>query len=403
MGILKFIFIAIVLIFPLGEIGRFQFTNGIALSINDIGVAILVTCWLIIHLLKRKKIATGLLTKNILIFVSVGFLSLIINIRFLDQKELMVSSLYLLRWVVYAGVYFVVLEFDRNFKKKSLFLITAVGFLIVVIGYLQYFLYPNLRNLYYAGWDEHLYRMFSTFLDPNFAATFFVLFFLFVTGLLFDDSKNRKIRKTLIMGTIGILTLGAIFLTYSRSGLLMLFFSVLMFLIMNKLKRWIIAVLLLLIVLIVLSPKAFQTEGTNLLRIASSQERIQSAQHALTIFKDNFLFGVGFNAYRYAQIRYGYLKGENSLFSHAGSGTDNSFLFVMVTSGIVGLVSYLFLWYKALKIYSAKPKIVSKIILFSSFFGLFINALFINSLFYPFIMEWVWIFIGINESVKESR
>lgn len=403
MDILKFIFIVTVLIFPLGEIGRFQFSNGIAFTINDISIAILVTCWLITHLLKRKKISAKSLTKQIFIFAGIGFLSLVINNRFLSQQEFVVSSLYLLRWIVYAGVYFVVSEFDFKFKRKSLFLITVVGFLIVVIGYLQYFLYPNLRNLYYAGWDEHLYRMFSTFLDPNFAATFFVLFFLLVAGLFFDYFKNRKMGKLLILGTIGILTLGAIFLTYSRSGLLMLFFSVLIFLILNKLRRWIIAAALILIVSIVLSPRAFQTEGTNVLRIVSSHERVQSAQHALTIFKDYPLFGVGFNAYRYTQIRYGYLKGDKSLVSHAGSGTDNSFLFVLVTSGIAGLISYLYIWYRALKVGNAKPKNVGQIVLFSSILGLFVNALFINSLFYPFVMEWVWIFMGINESVKESR
>ena len=66
------------------------------------------------------------------------------------------------------------------------------GSLIVLLGFIQLMFYPALRNLYYLGWDEHLYRMFSTFLDPNFAGAFFVLFTLFVIDMSLRYKKEFK-------------------------------------------------------------------------------------------------------------------------------------------------------------------------------------------------------------------
>jgi hypothetical protein len=60
----------------------------------------------------------------------------------------------------------------------------------------------------------------------------------------------------------------------------------------------------LLILLAIFSPKSFQTEGTNLFRIASSEARLASAQAALKVIDKNLIFGVGFNAFRYVMFDY---------------------------------------------------------------------------------------------------
>ena len=51
------------------------------------------------------------------------------------------------------------------------------GLVIVGLGFVQYFFYLGLRNLYYLGWDEHLSFIFQL-LDPNFAGAFPALFFI---------------------------------------------------------------------------------------------------------------------------------------------------------------------------------------------------------------------------------
>jgi len=76
-----------------------------------------------------------------------------------------------------------------------------------------------------------MFRMFSVFLDPNYTGSFLVLYFLFIGDLIY---KRKKQHKYLI--AIFILTLIAIFLTFSRSALLMLIVgsSVYLFIIKRK-------------------------------------------------------------------------------------------------------------------------------------------------------------------------
>ena len=133
----------------------------------------------------------------------------------------------------------------------------------------------------------------------------------------------------------------------------------------------------------------FNIENVNLFRAVSSEARLETAGNALLIIKNNPLIGVGFNSYRYAQFRYG-LRNRANAQSHADSAPDNSFLFVIATTGIVGFILYLFLWVRVFKI--------SSVLAIASITGVFINSMFINSLFYPFIMLWLWIIIAIKEN-----
>ena len=409
MGLLKIIFVISLLLFPFGEITRFEFGNGVAITLNDIGVGLMVIAWLILTTL-NKKYKNSFLIKPILIFAGICFISLLINLRLLNLSEFLISFLYLIRWIFYAGIFFIVDAFDEKFKRKVPFFMVLSGTIIVFTGFIQYFMYPALRNLIYLGWDEHLYRMFSTFLDPNFLGAFLVLNFLFVLGLFLHYFKD--IRKFGILGVLGILNLIAVFLTYSRSALVMLFVSILTFLILGKKMKTTFVIVFIFIILVVLLSKTGRSEGTNLLRSVSSEARIGSSIAALNIIKDNPILGVGFNTYRYTQYRYGIFKGDGWQNSHAAAGTDNSFLFVLATTGIIGLLSYIYLWYKILKkqilfINTSNNKFtkIFSAVIISSIIGIFINTLFINSLFYPFIMEWLWILIALNSSnlkVKEN-
>ncbi len=378
----EFFFIILLFIFPLGEIARIQFQNGAAIMATDVAVALFVLVSVF-----RKKFITARLTKPVLVFVFVATISLIISLANLKPAEGFISALYLLRWVAYAGVYFSVVSLGEGFKKKIPAMLVAMGAIIAGFGFVQYFLYPDLRNLYYLGWDEHLYRLFSSFLDPNFAGAFLALYFLFVFGLFVKS-------RSLIYGFISVLSLIAIALTFSRSAYLMFFVGVFVFLFLQGKKKLILIFAVLFICLIsIVSMVGLKSEGTNLLRITSTEARIPSAKNALTIFEKNPILGVGFNAYEFASRRYG-LSVDSKYPNHAAAGTDNSFLFVMATTGIIGLLSYLYLWFKILSF--PRKNFYSPIIISSSV-ALFVDSLFINSLFYPFIMLWMWILIGIAE------
>jgi len=141
------------------------------------------------------------------------------------------------------------------------------------------------------------------------------------------------------------------------------------------------------------------SEGTNLFRSTSTKARIGSTENALLIFQKNPFLGVGFNTYRYAQKRYKLVNSFNKWeIDHGGAGTDNSFLFILATTGIIGITSYSFLWIKTLLL--AKKNLGKNNIapvLIASSVGLFVDSFFINSLFYPFILAWMWIVIGLTE------
>lgn len=398
MDLLNIIFSIFILSLPLGEIARFDFGNGIALRLNEILLAIVVVLWLLTQFKKRKK--NFFLGKPILIFTAIALFSLLINIRNLSILSFFVSFSYLVRWGLYASLYFVASSLDIKHKKKSLILMLISGVIFVFIGFVQYFLYPSLRNLYYLGWDEHLYRMFSSFLDPNFAGVLFVLILLIIIGLILHF-KKLKDPKYLLFIFLGVITLGAVYLTYSRSALLALFSGVLSLLILEKKTRWILLLVFISILVFAVFSRNFNIENLNLLRTASVKARLDSYSKAILIIKENPVFGVGFNSYRFAQERYGFNLNYQYP-SHAESGTDNSFLFVLATTGIFGLIAYLYLWIKALKGLYLKNKeknnfqnLISKIT-FASLIAVFIGSFFINALFYPFIMEWIFILLGLS-------
>lgn len=404
MDILKKCVIVLLLLMPVGELGRYLLPSigSAPLVLNDVLVGVTLCVWIFLKM-KRKEAIQAKLWFPIVLFIGVACVSLLVNSMSLAVSHVFVASLYIIRWSMYAGLYLVVSEFDGRFKQKLLFFLIGVGQVMVGVGYVQYFLYPSLRNLYYLGWDEHLYRLFSVFFDPNFAGVFFVLVLLLTLGQAVIFYEKKRIVFFFMLLCFVLLDGIAIYLTYSRSALLMFIVSSSVFLCFYGKKKFILGVILILILGIFLSPKSLQTEGTNIFRTASSESRVHSAQTALEIIRKNPVLGVGFNAYRYAQKNEGGLSAKDWDETHAGAGTDNSFLFVLATTGIIGFGVYLFLWFRVL---SSEVQSVSRknelrvmaMVRIASVVGVFVSALFINSLFYLFIMEWLWILIGTKEN-----
>lgn len=378
---IKKLFIVVLFLFLLGEVFRIDFGRGLVVKPLDIGVGVLVFLWLVTKFFKKQKIKQADILIPASMFAFIGLFSLTMNSFRLSINEFLISLSYLVRWIAYVGVFFVVNDFDKEFKKIILNLLIAVGSLIVGLGYVQYFFYSNLRNIIYLGWDEHMYRMFSVFLDPNFAGAFFVLFFLFLINIFLK-------KKNFLMGMLTILTLGAVFLTFSRSALIMLIASSSLLLILINKKVWIAVLVGITFLVLTMSSRYFNIENINLFRVVSSEARLETAKEAIKIIQNRPIFGVGFDAYRYAKFNYIQKSQNAETISHADAGTDNSFLFVLATTGLVGFIFYMFLWFRILKVGSA--------LIVASAVGIFVDSLFINSLFYSFVMLWLWIIIAVK-------
>lgn len=382
-----------IFIFLCGQFARVQLGNGITILGLDVVVFCISFFWIIRNAFRRGVIHS-LYLMPIGIFSIIAVFSLLLNSSWLSGSELLVSGLYLVRFLAYVGLYFFLRELSKTewgWFVKGLIL-SILG--IVAIGFLQYVYYPHLGNLFYLGWDEHLYRLFSVFLDPNFAGALYVLFLFFVIGVCLK-TQHRRSFQSIFLWVLSACIFISIFLTYSRTALLMLIGGGLLSLVLLK-KYKIIIVFLLCTIVLLFTTVNTKIEGLNPFRTVSTQARIVSYEIATDIIKKHPVFGVGFNAYRYAQNEYGYRVDGNWQVSHADSGTDNSFLFVLATTGVVGFTAYIFMWYRILNTVgkSSSQINVDAHVAFISIISAFIGSFFINVLFYPFIMAWLWILVA---------
>lgn len=122
----------------------------------------------------------------------------------------------------------------------------------------------------------------------------------------------------------------------------------------------------------------------NIDRAKSATSRLSTWQQGLHLFQKFPILGVGFNAYRYGLKEYN-LGDEQFLKSHGSSSNDSSLLYVAATTGIIGLLS--FLYFLCSLVYTNYSQY--RIIILPALLGLLIHSFFANSLFYPPILLWI--------------
>ncbi|MCL4382648.1 MAG: O-antigen ligase family protein [Patescibacteria group bacterium] len=394
---LKILIFCLFFFLPFGQLTKVPLgVTEVSLYFQDIIIVFLVLFYLTGLIFKKIPRPKALLTKPLLIFGSIGLISLFFNLGNYSVREIGIASLYLWRWLFYFGLYFVIGELagkNKNeaeqFKSGLILAGTATAFL----GLAQYFLYPNLRNLAYLGWDPHFYRSFGTFLDPNFLGLFLVLTLIMVFFRLEDESKrgNMLTRYAMILGLI--LCYLVLALTYSRSSYLAFLAAGVVIARFKKSLKFLLGLVLIGLLTVLFLPRPEGSLGVKLEREDTIRARIINWQQSLTIFKGSPLLGVGFNTYRYAQRNYGYLQ-ENWQESHAGGGADASLLLVLATTGTIGFLNFGYLILQILKYHLKKKNVV----LLASLAAVFIHSFFANSLFYPEITIWLMFLLGLTEN-----
>ncbi|HEV2339395.1 MAG TPA: O-antigen ligase family protein [Patescibacteria group bacterium] len=382
------LWITFVLLYPLGQVFAIDFPSGIRVSPLDVGMTLLTVIGYGIFFTKRKPFPRYLFP--MLGFYATCILSLLVNIFVLPVHDVLIASLYFLRFVDYTSIAVVISQLSEKKKQHVPFVFFMCGILLTICGYIQYFLYPSLRNLIYDGWDQHLYRMFGTFLDPNFFGSFLVLFTLLCLYLYLE--KRAYSLFYLVVAGVGS---SAVFLSFSRSAYIALGTGVVVLLFLKGYRKLIGASMVILLVtgIIIVFLFAKQSEGTNLLRTASTAARFDNLFRAMAIIKDSPVFGVGFDAYRYAQLKKGFIATSGWESTHNGGGVNNSYFFVWATTGIIGLLAYLF-FLRTIFVSSVKKKGIGVLVL-ASFAAMSVNAIFENTLFYPSIMAWLWVLAGL--------
>lgn len=378
--------------FPFGQLGRIEIIAPITLHLVDIAAFAFVFFWLI-SLVRRRIFPNPPLRQEFLAFLAAAGFSLFLGAPKVIWQEAFVGLLYLFRFVVYILFYFAVWDLVRQkgeLRTKLFNALLVVGVFISVFGLFQYFAFPDLRMLLSYGWDEHYFRLAGTFLDPAFAGILLVFFLI----LVFSRTGWGRMGENaglLFSGITGLL------LTYSRASYLA---SLAVLLCLNIVRRntgFVLAVLAVSLLGIFVLPRP-GGEGIRLERTSTIFARFENYKEAWETGKGNSLFGVGFNLYAFGRSD---LNNCGSLDRvrpcHSASGADSSFLFVFAATGIVGLLAYLYLWLKILLLGWRKRFTASGLVLLLSSVALLIHANFSNSLFYPWVLGWQAIILGIQE------
>lgn len=390
--LLMWLLFSYLVVFPFGQLFRTEILSPATLHLVDIAAGFFVLFWLI-WVLRRRYFGAPPLKMEFLSFLAVAGFSLVLGATRVVWQEAFVGFLYWLRFGVYTLFYFGVWDLARHnseLRAKLFNSLLVAGVFISVFGLFQYLVFPDLRILLSYGWDEHYFRLVGTFLDPGFTGILIVLFL----ALLFSrvgEARAGHDRALIFLGITGLL------LTYSRASYLAFLSTLLCFNIVRRNIRFVLILLTLFILGVLVLPK-LGGEGVRLERTSTVFARFENYRATGETALKNPLFGTGFNLYAFVP------PGTKTCGNidpgkpcHSASGADSSLLFVFATGGVVGLLTYLYLWWKILLLGWKRRFTGAGLALLLSTVALLIHSSFANSLFYPWILGWQAILLGIQE------
>jgi O-antigen ligase len=319
------------------------------------------------------------------------FFTWLLSIPIFQSNEVIVGLMYILRLLAYSGLFFlswsVVSKYPKS-REKLLSALIAVLFISAIFGWVQYLIYPDLRTYVVWGWDDHLFRMAGTFFDPGYLAI------LLVFGLISSLGFYYKTKKKLYLYLV-LFFLISVGFTYSRAAYLALFFGITTLVLFWK--RYVVIPLMILVMFlgILLLPRP-SSSGVELERLYSVYSRVGNYKETIQLWKESPLFGVGYNNLCLARKE---LTSDISYRSHSCSGADSSALFILVTTGVVGLLVIVGLL-KDIKEVLVKNYYTK--ILISCFVALLVHSLFQNSLFYSWVMGWMLILLSLSVRITQK-
>lgn len=379
------------------------------LFLNDLLVMTIVAIGIIAAVRSRRLVIDSPVVAA-LCFATVGGLSTVLAIpRFdLTAFQFAFSIAYLLRWLAYFGVYVVVINFVRREDVHSVWGTLEKAVLVFALfGIFQTIFLPGFAQVVHPGsevgvdWDAQGRRLVSTFLDPNFAGALLVIVLLVLLARIAMGAEVAR-WKLLTLAT-------ALILTLSRSSVLgFLAGSVLILAVRGlskRVARLAVAGMLLLIPLLpfILS---YANQFNKLAVDASALTRVIAWLHALQILADHPIIGIGFNTFGFVQDLYGY-----RMVGRAAFALDGGLLFVAVLTGLVGLAFYIVM----IGLVVARCRRIWKdptrppedrglaLGVAAATIALVVHSTFLNSLFYPFLMETVWVLWGLTFCMTSTK
>lgn len=336
----KYSYLLTLILFGLGQIGRIYIPDH-PIYFYSYEIPLFVSLMILFFHYRLKIFRNaGNLEKVTAVFLGwllLSYLFLIYKYNILDN---FIAFLYLVRLTIHLLFFMYFLHFYKERQAEKYLDLSVRWFSgwVIFTSAVQYFLYPNIGNIAYLGWDPHIMRSVGIFLEPPLAVSaYFFIFSYFVNSYFL----HRKIGD-ILFSISSLLLLG---LTYSRAGYLGFGLVLALFIIRHKkLKLGIILVIFSLMGLFFISNS--HVESLNLARTTTIVSRIEDYKEGISIWGKNRFFGIGYNRIRFEKSKFVdevFVEDYNP--SHGITSFHSSFLTILVTSGVVGLSIYiLYLW-----------------------------------------------------------
>lgn len=385
--------------------------RSIPLTINEMCVAAIIASAALVAAL-RRELHLDRVALAALAFAAVGGGSALWSIERLGLTPLQVaiSLAFLARWLMYFGVYVAVINVVRVggiaaiWASVEWMLVIIAGFGVIQAIFLPGFaqmVYPDSRL--YLDWDPQGHRLVSTILDPNLVAMMLVIGLLVQLGRMTMGARQPLWRVMLL--------LVALAMTLSRGSVLGFGAGVLVILASRGLSRRLLRFAALTGVLTAAaSPFLLQfalkygklsfSEGS------SAALRIEGWLQTIEIISDYPLFGVGFNAFKYALMQAGVDRS-----GAASYGSDGGLLFVVAMTGFVGLAVYCtMLWLICRRCRSlwrdvSLPREHRGLAAgtCAATVAVVVGSITANAIFTTYVMEMLWVLSGLTFVIARER
>lgn len=396
--------------------------QGGGLLLSDFAAVIILLSttffWLQNHSSKNHQLKTSqnslitLVGALLILFITWSLFTLALNSPALSWTQLLIAFSYWARLAVYlllipALSYLAKQTQLQHALTKSY--ISAIV-LIVILGFAQLFLLPHLVVLG-GGWDPHEGRLVSTWLDPNFVGLFLVMATFFLVAQL---SKTNKHSSKLTLFSLVIFVLLALALTQSRSSLIALVVTLVLFsrlIILRPSSRLtthriiqIVSLLSLAIIGLIIAATLLGPRLTGLVTHDPTVTlRATSLKVIWNLATQHPIVGIGYNTYQFTAHQAGLI---NDFSIHSRAGADNSFLTLLVTTGLIGLTLFILPWLLSLVgllrrwLIAQNPYSLAAA---ASFVALLIHSQFVNSFLYAHLLVTLSIIIAIGQTANAHK
>lgn len=386
----------------LGQFGRVPpgSASGTVLLLDGLA-GLLCLVWFVMAIWKRWPFVISPAHLAWIAFLIVAGVLLLRNPFGLRLRDLAQDGFYLVRLIFYSSLAWSIPQlFGTQAKAERIYRWTVIaGLSITVLGFAQLFLFPDIGPLSKYGWDPHVGRLVSSFLDPNYLGGYFAIFLSLVLGRFVQEKGRFPIISV-------ALVLIATVLTYSRSGYLAVAIVALLYGLRYSWKLVVVGVVC--IVPLALSiPRVQQRVVGGFSIDKTSQDRIDSWSNALAISDKYSVLGIGYNNYQPAQESLGLIRAGST--SRSSGGSDSSLLNVVATTGYFGTALFLITVLAILKhcldlVRAGKRNVQSSVALSLLVMApaLFVHSFFVNATFYPFILMTLSVLVGLTYVRQDS-